>query len=220
MFISFLPLKDSFYGYRLHGWQGFCFNIWNTSCHSFLAWNVSLKKPTHNLTGVRLNVTFLFFSWCFQNYLTFDNFIIVCLSVGLLCSIYVGWDPLGLVNLDVHFVLQDWEVSAIIALNTLSLFFSPGMHLMWILFLLMVSYNSCGLSLIIFVLFSSCFPDWIISNFLSSGPDSSERLKKSTFKILLDFSIQSLYFSALGFLFWVFWWFQFLCWASHFVHAF
>lgn len=72
--------------------------------------------------GVPLNVTFLFFSSCFQNYLslTFDNFIIVCLSVGLSCSIYVGWGPLGLVNLDVHFVLQEWEVSAIIALNILS----------------------------------------------------------------------------------------------------
>ena len=100
--------------------------------------------------------------------LTFDNLIIMCLGVILFNSTYLG--PLGLMDLDVHFSPKVRKFSAIIALNILSvpLSFSclSGIPIMRILFIFMVSHNSCRLPSIFH--FFPLFVPLTVYNVLSS----------------------------------------------------
>ena len=82
--------------------------------------------------------------------------------------------------------------SATIALNMFAVPFSfsclPGIPIMWILFLLIVSRKSCRLSSLFFILFSFCSSDWVISNVLSSR---SLILSSAWLSLFLKLSIES-----------------------------
>lgn len=92
------------------------------------------------------------------------------------------------------------KFSIIIALNLISVhfYFSPsGIPIMCILFLLIVSHQSHQLLYsFIFILFSFCSFDWIISNDLSSSQILSSALLVCFWSYQI---LPSLYFSALGF---------------------
>lgn len=86
-----LLLKDSFSGYTILGWHFFSFNILNISSHSLLAWKLSAVKSADSLMGVPFYVKSLFTLAAFKILslsLTFDNLILICLSVAL-CGFYL-----------------------------------------------------------------------------------------------------------------------------------
>lgn len=81
------------------------------------------------------------------------------------------WGRLGLVDLDVHFFAQVWEVfSQYYFKNIFCPFLSSspsGISIVQILFLFIVSNELCKLSSPFFF-FSFCFSHWKISNVMSS----------------------------------------------------
>lgn len=100
------------------------------------------------------------------------------------------------------------KFSAIISLSNLSVHFSlsspSGSPVIHRLFLLMVSYSSCRLSSLVFILFNLFSFDWIVSNDLSSSSDFLSSACSSLLLLLsvaFFFSFHSLYFSAPEFVF-------------------
>ena len=92
------------------------------------------------------------------------NYVSQCSPIGVQPIL----DPLGLMDLDVHFSLQVWEVSNHYCFKYTFLFSSPsGIPITWLFFLLILSHLSCRLSSLFFILFS-CSSDWVIPNALSS----------------------------------------------------
>ena len=98
-------------------------------------------------------------------FLTFDNLIIKCLCVTLF-GFKLFWDPLGLLDLMSIYLPKFGMFSAIVVLNIFSVSFFlsslPGIPVMQILFLLIVSYKSYSISLLFFPFFA-----WVILNVLS-----------------------------------------------------
>ena len=127
----------------------FSFNIFNMPWHS--SWP---KNPY----WVFFMWIFSLFSCYFQNFLVFDfwqfNY---NMSWSRPIQVQLIWDLLGLMDLDVHFSPQVWEIFSHYCFKYTSCPFlssSSGIPIMWILFLLIVSHKSCRLSSPLFILFS------------------------------------------------------------------
>ena len=103
----------------------FPFSTLNILCHSLLAFRFSVEKSANSLMGTPLDTTFCFsvaackkslFIFILQHF----NYIYQHGSV----SVHLIWDPLCFLNLDISFLLQVENFSAIISLNSFSTPFS------------------------------------------------------------------------------------------------
>lgn len=143
-------LLDSFAGYGILGWQiFFSFNIFNISSHYSLTWIASW--------GIPFYVTSLFFLLLSEFSLTFDNLIVMYLSVALFGLNLFGV-PWALWICTSIFLLKSGKFLGIIALNLHSVFIAfsspPGIPIVQLLILVIVSYWSHRFS----SLFSLFFP--------------------------------------------------------------
>ena len=109
VFILPSALKDSFAGYSIFV---IFFSFDNlTVSHSFLAWNIFIEKSADNLMGISIYVTSVSSLAVFKILsfsLTFDNLIVM--SQVRTIQVQLIWGPLDLMNLDVPFSSQIWEV--------------------------------------------------------------------------------------------------------------
>ena len=130
----------------------FSFSILSISSHSLLVWKVSVEKFANGLMGFSCLFSLLAFK-VLSLFLTFDNLIIKCLCVTLF-GFKLFWDPLGLLDLMSIYLPKFGMFSAIVVLNIFSVSFFlsslPGLPVMQILFLLIVSYKSYSISLLFF----------------------------------------------------------------------
>ena len=158
-FLSPSILSANFAGQSILGCRFFPFRTLSISCHSFLAYKVSVDKSDDILMG-GFTCNYLFFSCCLQN--SHFNFCHFNYNMSYCGSgqVHLVWDPLFLLYLDIFFLpgsllCIDWHTFYIIPQISCVTFFV--FHLSFCLLFWLCNFYYSVFEIIIFVHYLVCF---------------------------------------------------------------